>query len=86
MRIEAVLGSVSDGILDFLPDIGRRQLWIEVIRLFNQIAQSHSCFLLGDERSPPRHFAGLRILLLHSVTRLNLLLEVTRLFTFQGAP
>ena len=50
LRVETVLVSVTNGILDFLPDIGRRQLRIEVIRLFNQIAQSHSCFLFGDER------------------------------------
>ena len=44
------------------------------------------CNCLGDERSPPRHLAGLRILFFHNVTHLNLPLEVTRLFTFKGAP
>ena len=86
LGVETILAAVTNGILDFLSDIGRRQLRIEVIRLFNQIAQSHSCFLFSNERSPPRHLAGLRILLFHNVSHLNLLLEVTRLFTLKGAP
>lgn len=34
---------------------------------------------------PPHHLASLRIHFLHNVTHLNLLLEITRLFTPQGA-
>ena len=86
LRVKTVHATVTNGILDLLPDIGRRQLRIEVIRLLNRIGQRHSCLLLGDERPPPRHIADLQVLLLHNVTHLNLLLEVARLFTLKGAP
>ena len=83
---ETILATVTNGILDFPPDIGRHQLRIEVVGLFNQIAQSHPRLLLGDERSPPRHLAGLHVLFFDNVPHLNLLLEITRLFTPKGAP
>ena len=86
LRVETVLMSVTNGILDFLPDVGSRQLRIEVIGLFDPIPQRHPRLLLGDERPPPHHLAGLRILLLHNISHLNLPLKVTRLFTLKGAP
>ena len=44
------------------------------------------CNCLGDERPTPRHIADLQVLLFHNVSHLNLLLEITRLFTFKGVP
>ena len=41
LGVETILATVANGILDFLPDIGRRQLRIEVIGLFNRIGQNH---------------------------------------------
>ena len=86
LRVKTVHATIMNGILGFLPDIGRRQLRIEVIRLFDRIGQHHPRLLLGDKRPPPRHLAGLRILLPYNISHLNLLLEIARLFTFIGVP
>ena len=86
LRIKTILATVANCILDLLPDIGRRQLRIEVIRLFDRIGQHHPRLLLGDKRPPPRHLACLRGLLPYNISHLNLPLEVTRLLTLKGAP
>ena len=86
LRGKAVLATVTNGIRDFLPDIGRRQLGIEVIGPLDRIGQHHPRLLLGDERPLPRHLACLRVLLPYNISHLNPLLEVTRLFTLKGVP
>ena len=60
---------IPNGILDFLPHIGPRQLRIGVISPLNRISQYHPRLLLGDERSPPPHLAGQRVFPFNNVSR-----------------
>ena len=41
LGVETILAAVTNGILDFLSDIGRRQLRIEVVGLLDGIGQDH---------------------------------------------
>ena len=75
LRVTTILASIANGILDFLPDIGHRQLRIEVIGLLNRIGQNHPRLLFGDERTPPPHLAGQQVLFFNNVAHLSSLLE-----------